>query len=206
VLLSSHSSDTKETTSRRDGQVRASAVAKKSAVAGEQRERSQARAGSPQNPWASLDAGRRLGARAIMFHQAVADFLGLNMSDIRCWNLASDKAPITPGELAELTGLTTGAVTGVIDRLEEAGLVRRQPDINDRRRILVYPVVAQERKVASLYEGLGRAMMALATHYSPEQLAVISDFLASAEKIFFEQTVKLRDLTLRSAKAKSATR
>ena len=73
-------------------------------------------------------AGRRLSLATIMFHQAVADRLGLNPTDHKCIDLLASAGSTTAGELAEATGLTTGAITGVIDRLEAAGFVRREDD------------------------------------------------------------------------------
>ena len=63
-----------------------------------------------------------------MFHQAIADRLGLNVTDHKCIDLLLMKGPLTAGELAGMTGLTTGAITAVIDRLEKAGFVRREDD------------------------------------------------------------------------------
>src|SRR5262249_43014336 len=68
---------------------------------------------------------RQLSAATIMFHQAVADRLGMNVTDHKCADILERNGPMTAGELAERTGLTTGAITGVIDRLEKAGFVRR---------------------------------------------------------------------------------
>src|SRR5215831_20090383 len=68
---------------------------------------------------------RELSAATIMFHQAIADRLGMNVTDHKCADILLRTGPITAGELAQRTGLTTGAITGVIDRLEQAGFVRR---------------------------------------------------------------------------------
>src|SRR5688572_17181329 len=86
------------------------------------------------------ELGRELSARTILFHQALADKLGLNLTDHRCLDLAqraNSVAPLTAGQLAELTGLSTGAITGVLDRLEKAGFIRREKDPNDRRQLFV---------------------------------------------------------------------
>src|SRR5262245_29900394 len=80
---------------------------------------------------------RQLSVATIMFHQAIADRLGMNVTDHKCADLLERNGPMTAGELAEQTGLTTGAITGVIDRLEQAGFVRRAPDPGDRRRVIV---------------------------------------------------------------------
>src|ERR671932_2430246 len=71
------------------------------------------------------------------FDQAVADALGVNRTDMRCIDVLEREGPVTAGRLAEATGLTTGAITTVIDRLERAGMARRTRDPDDRRRVLV---------------------------------------------------------------------
>jgi len=80
--------------------------------------------------------GRQLGGHALLFHQAVAERLGLNATDLKCLDLARGEQDITAGRIAELTGLTTAALTSVIDRLEARGIVRRERDLSDRRKVL----------------------------------------------------------------------
>ena len=67
----------------------------------------------------------------------MAASLGINATDLRSLELIGSEPEMTPSRLAELSGLTSGAVTGILDRLEQAGFVRREPDATDRRRILV---------------------------------------------------------------------
>ena len=86
-------------------------------------------------------AGRRLSTATIMFHQAVADRLGLNPTDHRCVDRLLLNGPLTAGELASRTGLTTGAITAALDRLERAGFVARGDDPQNRRRVIVQPVL-----------------------------------------------------------------
>src|ERR687897_3534396 len=86
-----------------------------------------------------IDRFREMSTETIMFHQAVADELGLNITDHKCLDLIHRYGAMPAGRLAELTGLTTGAVTGIIDRLEGAGYVRRTDDPKERRRIIVEP-------------------------------------------------------------------
>src|SRR5579863_9203972 len=83
------------------------------------------------------DEFRQLTTVTILFHQAVADHLGMLVTDHKCADILLRAGPITAGELAERTGLTTGAITGVIDRLEKAGFARRAKDPNDRRRVII---------------------------------------------------------------------
>src|SRR6516164_9446091 len=86
------------------------------------------------------DEFRQLTTATILFHQAIADRLGMNVTDHKCADILLRAGPITAGELAQRTGLTTGAITGVIDRLEKAGFVRRVRDPGDRRRVVVVPL------------------------------------------------------------------
>src|SRR5216684_4723718 len=84
--------------------------------------------------------GKRLSTATIMFHAAVADRMGVSVTDAKCRSILLQLGPMTAGALARHLGLTTGAVTGVIDRLERARLVRRVADPKDRRRVIVEPV------------------------------------------------------------------
>ena len=88
-------------------------------------------------PESTPGALRRLITEAIGTHDVVAASLGLNPTDLRCLELASSEPEMTPSRLAELSDLTSGAVTGVLDRLERAGFVRRESDPTDRRRLLL---------------------------------------------------------------------
>src|SRR5580693_2437800 len=71
------------------------------------------------------------------FDQAVADALGLNRTDMRCMDVIEREGPVPAGKLAAATGLTSGAITTALDRLERAGYARRADDPSDRRRVLV---------------------------------------------------------------------
>src|SRR6516162_3372022 len=82
-------------------------------------------------------AGSGYGARFILVHQAVAERLGLNVIDLRCLRLAREALEPTAGHLAKITGLTTGTITGLLDRLEKARFIRRERVANDRRKVIV---------------------------------------------------------------------
>src|ERR1700709_952155 len=77
-------------------------------------------------------AVRRSSAQGVIFGQAVADSVGISGSDLECMDFLILEGRVTAGRLAEVTGLTTGAITGVVDRLEKGGLVRREGDGADR--------------------------------------------------------------------------
>jgi DNA-binding MarR family transcriptional regulator len=85
------------------------------------------------------------------FDQAVADAIGINRTDLRCLDVIQREWPVPAGRLADQTGLTTGAITTVLDRLERAGYARRVRDPNDRRRVLVEPTLDALEGAGDLY-------------------------------------------------------
>jgi DNA-binding MarR family transcriptional regulator len=140
------------------------------------------------------DEFRQLSTATVLFHQAVADRLGMNVTDHKCADILARTGPIPAGELARRTGLTTGAITGVLDRLEKAGFVRRAEDPNDRRRVIIEPDVKRmERVIGPLFASMARAAADLCTRYSTRELAVIRDFTARASEMAHEETRKLRE-------------
>ncbi|MGH2457609.1 MAG: MarR family winged helix-turn-helix transcriptional regulator [Chloroflexota bacterium] len=136
---------------------------------------------------------RALSARSVLFSQAIAERLGLNASDLECLGFLFDEGSATAGRLAELTGLTTGAITGVVDRLEKAGYVRREKDPNDRRRVIVQPNLARaEQELGPLFAPIGQEIGELCAGYGDEQLATILDFATRALPIIRAETRQLR--------------
>jgi DNA-binding MarR family transcriptional regulator len=136
---------------------------------------------------------RRVNVQGSFFGQTVAIRFGLSESDIETLETLIDKGASTAGHLSELTGLTTGAVTRVIDRLEQAGYVRRVSDPADRRRVIVEVV---PEKVAAIESTLGRIGQASAEEigrYTDAQLALINDFLTRMEQITREEATTLRE-------------
>src|SRR5262249_32667643 len=115
-----------------------------------------------------MQVNREMGTAALMFHQAVADRLGLNTSDHKFLDLLHKHDDAPAGDLADWTGLTTGAVTGIIDRLEQAGYVRREPHPVDRRKVVIRPVRERLAEVGRLFESIARSMQELCNRYSPE--------------------------------------
>lgn len=148
--------------------------------------------------------GRRLSLATILFHQAVADRLGLNPTDHKCIDLLASAGSTTPGELAEATGLTTGAITGVIDRLEAAGFVRREDDPNDRRRVLIRVNPRRYRDIARLFEPFGKAMTEMGSRYSEQELTTILDFMNRSVEVLRQATFDLRRQAT-SARGKAKT-
>jgi DNA-binding MarR family transcriptional regulator len=142
--------------------------------------------------------GREFSSAVVLFHQAVAERLGLNATDFKCLDILNRIGPITAGQLATLTNLSGGAITGVIDRLEEAGFVRRERDRKDRRWVIIQPVSEPERArvLAPIFASLRQALEEeLAGRYSPETLAAIQDFLHRTIQIIKQETNKLQEKT-----------
>jgi DNA-binding MarR family transcriptional regulator len=137
---------------------------------------------------------RKVSAFSVLFSQTVAARIGVNSTDQECGDLLNIFGPMTAGRLAEISGLTTGAITGVINRLEHAGFVRRVQDPMDRRRVIVHAVPDSDaaRKAAKFFEGMANASIALCDHYSDEELAVIFDFISNALTITTEEIARLR--------------
>lgn len=121
----------------------------------------------------------RLIADAVLFNHAVAQRVGLGSSDSQFMTLLQVHGPLMPSQLAALSRLTTGTVTGVLDRLEGAGLVQRTRDEADRRKVTVS---ARDDTVTTLlmphYRPQGERLDAILRTRSPEELAVIAEFLA----------------------------
>lgn len=132
------------------------------------------------------DKFREMSTETIMFHQAVADILGLHITDHKCLDFIYRFGAMPAGRLADLTGLTTGAVTGIIDRLEKAGYVRRISDPKDRRRTIVEPTRNKklERKLELIFIPLRKRMHKILSSYSDSELA----FLLNTTTEMLEQT------------------
>lgn len=134
----------------------------------------------------------------VMFHQAASLRMGLNPTDGKCLSVLREVGPITAGELAHLIGLTTGAVTGVIDRLEARGFVQRVADPHDRRRVIVEPIAGATNtpELGAIYGPLAAATQAeFIEHYSDEELAVVLDFIQRGAALMRAQTLRLQEET-----------
>ncbi len=138
--------------------------------------------------------GRELSTRTVLFHDAVATRLGLGATDHKCLDIALrwTDGPLTAGRLAEETGLTTGAITGVLDRLERGGFIRREKDPNDRRQVLVRVVPEALRSVEAIFDEYRTAWEELTARYDADQLALIADYLQRATRISTEHAERLR--------------
>ncbi len=137
-------------------------------------------------------AMRRSQALGAIFSQTVANRVGISSSDHECLDFLVLEGRVTAGRLAELTGLTTGAITGVIDRLEKAGLVRRERDDSDRRKVFIAIVPAAIAKVGKFYEHLQRAMLREWDNYTDAELRLLLRFATQGYKIMLAATEELK--------------
>lgn len=154
----------------------------------------------PHDDPASLGpTGGRLATATIMFHAAAADALGLSLTEARCRHTLLRYGALSAGELATHLGLTTGAVTGLIDRLTRHKLVRRVADPADLRRVVVEPVVnaALERKETKLLDPLRQRVQSLGAALTAQERAAVGKFLGQVCLALEEETVRVRATQLR---------
>jgi DNA-binding MarR family transcriptional regulator len=135
-----------------------------------------------------------LSTETILLHETVADRLGLNHTDHKALGFLLDAGqPLTAGQLATAMGLTTGAVTGIIDRLEQRGFVRRGRAHEDRRQVMLRVRSDKvRREVFPIFERLKRRMSALAASYSQRDLVTIADFVERGVAISRAYRAQLR--------------
>jgi DNA-binding MarR family transcriptional regulator len=127
-----------------------------------------------------------LGA-ATEFDEGLAKKLKLSRTDMRCLDLIGRLGPMTAGRLAAESGLTTGAVTFILDRLEEAGMVARRRDTEDRRRVWVEIVPAARQRLEGLQRPIAEEMRQVAQRFKADELAVVRDFMRQAKEVFQRQ-------------------
>jgi DNA-binding MarR family transcriptional regulator len=143
-----------------------------------------------------VDKFREMSTEAVMFHQAVADELGLYITDHKCMDIIHRFGAMPAGRLGEMTGLTTGAITGMIDRLEKAGYVRRANDPKDRRKTIVEPIRNKklERKIEMIFTPLHERMHKFLSSYSDGELTFLLDAMTKLIEQTHEESRRLRSL------------
>ncbi len=141
-------------------------------------------------------SGRELGNAVVLFHDALASYLGMTAAEWKCIELLQSHGPSSASRLAELSGFTSGAITGIVDRLEQSEYVRREPHAKDRRSVIVEPRHTKELKerVAPIFESLNRAMSGIADQYSADELKAIVRFFRETTDVFGNETAKLKRL------------
>ena len=140
----------------------------------------------------ALAAVRDYGIHLTLFRNAVSEWAGLNTTDMECLRLLFLKGTATPTELARQTGLTSGATTAMLDRLEKAGLLERHPNPDDRRGTLITPAKSAAARAASWFESARNAQDELLSSYSESELEIIADVFERFVKLWDEERDKLR--------------
>jgi MarR family transcriptional regulator, organic hydroperoxide resistance regulator len=138
-------------------------------------------------------AAQRAATDGILFHQAVADRLGLHVTDLRCLNILLELGPVSAGEIVKRTGLTTGAITRMLDRLEQAGYVRREPHQSDRRRVTIHLVPEQAARITPLYAGMAAAWTEAIGDYDDHQLEAFLELFSRLHDLTQREITRLQD-------------
>ena len=144
---------------------------------------------SKQYPFVFQD----FSAQLILFHEAIAESLGINVTDLKIAGILSRKGPLTASQLAKQTRLTGAALTKIIDRLERSGFVERKKDPKDRRAVLIHAIPEAQTKVQQAYESFAVSMKELFSHYRPEQVQLFLEFISKTSQILAEEAVKLKE-------------
>ncbi|MFF2613074.1 MarR family winged helix-turn-helix transcriptional regulator [Kitasatospora sp. NPDC001261] len=135
---------------------------------------------------------RRYLASYVLFNQAVADHLGMHPTDVQCLNLLTlEDGPVTTGRIAELTGLTSGSATRLVDRLEKAGLVARQRDQADRRRVLVAVLPEALERFGEVWRELSTDWAAVFAEDSEAELAFLLRHMNRTVELSHRQVARL---------------
>lgn len=137
---------------------------------------------------------RELSTRTVIFHHFVGERLGLNPTDHKCLDvIIRTGTPMTATQLADETGLSTGTITGVMDRLEKAGYVKRKRDPNDRRLIFIKPLLDKAMiKLGPIFEPMKQATMNLYSRYTDEELTIILDFITNCNRMTQKLTAEMK--------------
>jgi DNA-binding MarR family transcriptional regulator len=147
------------------------------------------------------DLARRHSTATVLFHHAVAERLGLGPADHKCLDLLLERGGMTGSELAAATGLTTGAITGVVARLERGGRIRREPHPDDRRKQVLRPVPEGLRDLHELFATISADTGPLLDGFDDRALQAISEYLRRATDFARQQAALLRVTTMTAGAA-----
>jgi DNA-binding MarR family transcriptional regulator len=150
----------------------------------------------PEDQAAGELLGREFTTAIVVFHEAVGRLLGLSAVERKCVDVLQRLGPVTAGTIGEHTGLTTGAVTGLMDRLEKAGYVRRARDPHDRRKVVVQLVPNEQMNalLATAFGPLTDDMTKLAARYSDAELRAIADWIRGTTEVLIASTRRIMSL------------
>jgi DNA-binding MarR family transcriptional regulator len=134
---------------------------------------------------------RKLSTRTILFQTHAAASIGVIHTDLKTADILNETGPITAGELGKITGLTTGTVTALIDRLESAGVVRREKDPSDRRRVIIVPISNKNDQIREIYQPLSQSVARLGANYTNGELELILGYINGLIDIYEDESKRL---------------
>jgi DNA-binding MarR family transcriptional regulator len=140
-----------------------------------------------------LLAGRELSTAIVMFHTAVGDAAGLSVTEAKALEVITRDGPVTPADLARLTGLTPASVTALLDRLERKKVARRLPHPTDGRRFLVEMDPGHMQRSRELFADLVLSLKKLSGDFTDDELAAVNRFLHGAAELQLRATHRLTD-------------
>ena len=135
---------------------------------------------------------REYGISTVLFRHAVGELLGVNVTDMECLALIFFKGLATPSQLAQYTGLTSGATTAMLDRLEKAHLIERRPNPHDRRGTLIVLTNERTEEIGGMFASGRAAIEKMTSSYSEKELEIISSYFARLVSLWTEERERLQ--------------
>jgi DNA-binding MarR family transcriptional regulator len=131
------------------------------------------------------ELGRKMSTQTVFLHQAIAQSVGLNATDTKCIDLIlrGPGGSVTAGWLSDTTGLTTGAITHILNRLEKRQFIERVRDTRDRRKVFIRVRPESLEPLIPKYEAMGKSYMSLVEQYGDEELQLICDYLEKTSEV-----------------------
>lgn len=134
---------------------------------------------------------QRYGMRSVLFQQNMAQKIGVSHTDLKSAEILNETGPITAGELSKITGLSTGSVTALINRLEKSGYVKRERDQLDGRKVMIVPIPERQEQIISHYQSLYMTTKDLCSTFNEQELILINQFVEEITKIMDKENDKL---------------
>lgn len=134
---------------------------------------------------------QRYGMRSVLFQQNMAQKIGVSHTDLKSAEILNETGLITAGELSKITGLSTGSVTALINRLEKSGYVKRERNQLDGRKVMIVPIPERQEQIKSHYQSLSMATKELCSAYNEQELILINQFVEEITKIVDKENDRL---------------
>jgi DNA-binding MarR family transcriptional regulator len=138
-----------------------------------------------------IRGAREYGFGSVLFRHVIGERLGVNATDMECLGVILFKGLTTPTELAHYTGLSSGATTAMLDRLEKSQLIARRPNPRDRRSTHIVLVKETAEKLAPFFASLREAQDQIVSTYSEPELELLADFFTRSATMWEQERTKL---------------